>query len=150
MKLVTACLLVLFLVQTIALAGLDTEIQQTNRVILPHGDWKPDEKDTQNPLTAVQAFLEKPTHTRPPEADTIQQILRDAKHYRVQFRGTLLQKRRVIFCNFFHAPHPIQKDPFPGWRQEQVDFDDGGACFWHIYYDPSTDKCLGFESNGYG
>jgi hypothetical protein len=144
MKLVTACLFVLFLAQTIALAGL-AEIQQTNRVILPDGDWKPREKETQRALNAIQAFLarERPTYTSPWQADAIKQILRDAKHYRVQFRGTQFEKKRVIFCNFFIGSSP-------SWRQEKVDGDDGGACFWHIYYDPNTDRCLGFESNGYG
>jgi len=35
------------------------------------------------------------------------------------------------------------------WQKEKVKVDDGGFWFWQIYYDPSTDKCSDFHSNGY-
>ena len=148
MKVVIASLLVLLLVQKIALAGVVTDIPQTNRVILAGGKWKPSENDTQKALAAVQAFLEKPNSTNKWTLGEIKKILAHSKDYRVQFTGVLLNGKKMIRCNFFPT-HGITEDQFDYWKQQEVDVCDGGFGFWHAYYDPGTGKCLKFMSNGY-
>lgn len=143
-------LFALLLIQGSALAGIDSDIPQTNRVILAEGKWMPSEQDTQKGLAAVQAFLEKPVSTNPYELGEIGKILAHSKDYRVQFTGVLVDGKKVIRCNFFPREGKIDhEEDFKNWKQHEVEVFDGGFWFWHIYYDPSTGKCINFRPNGY-
>jgi hypothetical protein len=149
MKILILSLITLLAAQTLAIAGVDTEISQTNRVILTVGKWTPSEKESQKALTAVQAYLEKPTaSTNTWVPGEIKKILAHAKDYRVQFSGVLLDGKKWIRCNFFPAQETAE-DPFGYRKQQEVNVLDGGFWFWHIYYDPSTGKCTKFMPNGY-
>ena len=128
-----------------AVAGVDTDIPQTNRVILVGGNWKPSEEDTQKALTAIQAYLEKPTATNAWTLGEIKKILAHTKHYRVQFKGVVVDGRKLIYCNFFPADSGQE---FKSWKELVVLVCDGGFDFWQIYYDPKTGECLEFMSNG--
>ncbi|MEI8064505.1 MAG: hypothetical protein WCH84_10640 [Verrucomicrobiota bacterium] len=145
MKTAFAALLGLLLVQGMVFAGVDTNIPETNRVILASGDWKPSEEDTQRALNAIQTFLDKPTSTNAWELGEIKKILAHTKDYRVQFKGVLFDGRKLVFCNFF----PVDRgEGFNYWKEHEVAVDDGGFAFWQIYFDPKTGECLKFMSNG--
>ncbi len=134
--------LVAFAVRT--MAGLETDIAQTNRAILSAGRWTPSAQDVRKALVAIQAFLERPTSTNEWTKGEIKKILAHSKEYRVQFIGVVRDGKRLIWCNFF----PL-RDGFEYWKREEVRVMDGGFWFWQIEYEPSTGKCLDFISNGY-
>ena len=142
-------LLAVVLMQSTALAGVDTDIPGTNRVTLASGEWKPSEHDTEKALAAVQSFLEKPTSTNAWTLAEIKKILAHTKDYRVQFTGVRLDGKKMIRCNFFPARTEGKEDDFDYWKRQEVAVCDGGFAFWQVYYDPSTAKCTKFMSNGY-
>jgi hypothetical protein len=127
------------------IAGLDSDIAQTNRVVLGSGRWTPLPEDTHKALVAIQAFLANPASTNKWTKREIWRILQHTKEYRVQFVGVVRDGKRLIWCNFF----PSRGD-YGNWKKDKVDGMDGGFWYWQIEYDPSTDKCLDFISNGYG
>jgi hypothetical protein len=127
------------------IAGLDTDIPQTNRAILGSGRWTPLPEDTQKALVAVQAFLANPGSTNNWEKREIWRILQHTKEYRVQFVGVVRDGKRFIWCNFFPS-----RGNYENWKKDKVDVMDGGFWYWQIDYDPSTDTCLNFYSNAYG
>ena len=145
MKPILFLLFTLLLLESRAVAGLDTDIPQTNRVILPSGRWKPSAEETQKVLAAVQTFLERPSSTNDWTKREIKKILDHAKEYRVQFVGVVRDGKRLIWCNFFPAADAFGAD----WKRQEVRVMDGGFWFWQIEYDPSAEKCLNFSSNGY-
>lgn len=149
MKATTISLLALLLVHTCAVAGFETDIPQTNRVILAEGKWQPTKEQTQKALNAVQSFLEHPSSSNTWVLGEISKILEHTKDYRVQFTGILDGGRKVIRCNFFPAPAVAAEGAFDYWKRQGVEVLDGGFWFWRIYYDPSTGKCMKFSSNGY-
>jgi hypothetical protein len=130
MKATIFSLLALLLVQTRAVAGLETDIPQTNRVILAAAKWQPAKEQTQKALTAIQSFLEHPTSTNTWVLGEIKKILAHTKDYRVQFTGVIEAGRKVIRCNFFPAPAAAPKGAFDYWKREEVDVMDGGFGFW--------------------
>jgi hypothetical protein len=140
-------LFALALMQSLCLAGLDTDIAITNRVILKSGDWSPAPEDVPKCLLAIQTFLEHPGELDDYSKGDVKSILSRTKDYRVQFVGVIKDGKKVIWCNFFPAPHD-GLDIFPDWKEQTAKIHDGGAWFWHIYYDPSTEKCSGFKANG--
>jgi hypothetical protein len=145
MKSIIISLFTLLMLGSRALAGLDADIAQTNRVILSSSDWKPSAEQTQKALAAVQAFLDKPGSTNNWTKGEIKKILAHTKEYRVQFFGIVRDGTRLVWCNFFPASDPFGRD----WRREKVQVLDGGFWFWQIEYDPSTGECLNFGVNGY-
>ena len=75
--------------QISALAGIETDIPTTNRVVLKSYIWTPTPEETQKALISIQRFLDKPTTTNDWEKAEIKQILANSKKYRVQFVGTI-------------------------------------------------------------
>lgn len=149
MKPLLVLLFAVLIVDSRAVAGLATDIAQTNQVILSAGSWKPSLEETQKALAAIQVFLDKPSSTNDWTKSEIKKIREHTKKYRVQFMGVVREGRRVIWCNFFPAPRKDEKDHFQEWKQQEIMVDDGGFWFWQIDYDPSTGKCSKFTSNGY-
>jgi hypothetical protein len=145
MKLILILLLALLILESRAVAGLDSDIPQTNRVVLSSGRWKPSAEEAQKALAAIQKFLEKPSSTNDWTKREIEKIQEHAKEYRVQFVGIVRDGKRLIWCNFFPAAGAFGAD----WKREEVRVMDGGFWFWQIEYDPNTGKCLNFSSNGY-
>jgi hypothetical protein len=138
-------LLAFALAQCVCSAGLDTDIPETNRVVLTSAEWTPTAAECQKCLGAIQSFLERAKPINPWDRDMIPQILKRTKGYRVQFVGILYPgNKREIWCNFF----PVHRD-FPYWRERKVEVHDGGCSYWRISYDPDTDKCYNFETNGF-
>jgi hypothetical protein len=133
--------------QSLCLAGLDTDIATTNRVILTSGDWSPSQDDIPKALVAIQSFLDNTSGLDHPSKADVKMILGHTKNYRVQFLGVMHDGKKAIWCNFFPAPRN-DKDRFPYWKEKKVRVEDGGAWYWRIYYDPSTQKCSGFDANG--
>ena len=134
--------------QVCAHAGIETDIPQTNRVVLKSGAWRPTPEQTQKSLLSIESFLNQPDTTNSWKKAEIKKILANTKRYRVQFVGVVHAGRKVIWCNFFPAPYNGE-GAFKYWKKEKVEVEDGGFRFWQIYYDPSTDKCSEFASNGY-
>jgi hypothetical protein len=145
MKPILIFLFALLTLESRAVAGLDTAIPQTNRVILSSGRWKPSGEQTQRALAAIQAFLEKQTATNDWKVREIKKILEHEKEYRVQFVGIERDGKKLIWCNFFPATGVFGAN----WKREKVMVMDGGFSFWQIEYDPNSGQCLNFSSNGY-
>jgi hypothetical protein len=119
------CILTLAILQVGAFAGVDTDIPQTNQVVLKSGAWIPTSEETQKALLAVQSFMEKSPPTTPfAEKDAVKRILENTKRYRVQFTGKLREGKKLIWCNFFPAPDS-GKDHFENWRRAPVMVDGG-------------------------
>ena len=153
-------LLGFLLFQKPAQAGLDTEISETNRVIVRHPRYEPTPtaQDCQKALVAIQSFLENANTRNPRAKGEISNVLAHAKEYRVRFYPMLqnrknplkpvldaLEGRKVIECMF----DPAQGGEVPGWREGPgLDFEDGGFWHWRICYDPSTGKCERLHING--
>jgi hypothetical protein len=149
MKLILIFFFILPMFQFRIMAGIDTDIPQTNQVILPSGffpseHWKPSTEQTRNALIAVQKFLETQAVTNNWKAGEIKKILAHTKQYRVQFIGVTRNGKTIISCNFFPAT-----GDFGYWKREKVEVMDGGYSFWQIEYDPDSGNCLNFGSNGY-
>ncbi len=130
-----------------AVAGLEADIPQTNRVILSSGRWKPSAEETRKALAAIQTFLERPS-TNAWENSEIPKILKHTKEYRVQFFGIVRDGNRLIRCNFFPAPRQGEQEHYQDWQRQEIMVLDGGFWFWQVEYEPSTGKCLNFTSNG--
>ena len=145
MKCIVILLFALAILESRAVAGLDTDIPQTNRVVLSSGRWKPSAEETQKALAAIQTFLESPSTTNEWTKREIKKILEHTKEYRVQFVGVVRDGKRLIWCNFFRAADALGAN----WKREEVRVEDGGFWFWQIEYDPTAGKCLNFGSNGY-
>ena len=149
MKLLLVSLFAMLILESRAVANLDTDIAQTNQVILSSGRWKPSFEETQKALAAIQEFLDRPSSTNEWTKSEIKRIQEHAKEYRVQFLGVVRGGRKVIWCNFFPASRKDEKDYFQDWKQREISVDDGGFWFWQIEYDPRTGKSSRFTSNGY-
>jgi hypothetical protein len=130
-------------------ANLTADIPAANRVILTSGEWVPSVEQTENAVAAIDSFLKKQLRHQGYKACEIRKILAYARNYRVQFVGRVLNKRNVIWCNFFPADSGNPQDEFKYWRKTAVEVFDGGFWFWQIKYDPATGKCSNFISNGY-
>jgi len=141
-------ILAAFALQPCAFAGLETDISSTNQIILKSGSWTPTPDQTRKALVSVQAFLSRPATTNDDRLHEMKKILANRRNYRVQFIGMIRGGRKMIWCNFFPAASE-GKDAFQYWRTQPVVVDDGGFYYWQIEYDPATDKCSEFVSNGY-
>jgi hypothetical protein len=147
MKITFASVAFLLAFQASALGDIETDIPQSNRVILPSGAWTPSVEETQKAIIAIQPFLERLTPAGPRTKAKIKLILENTKKYRVQFFGVLREKRKVIRCNFFPTPSNGEEDQFEDWKHTEVRVIDGGFWFWQIEYDPTAGKCLHFSLN---
>lgn len=166
MKMFLPLLLALLFAQLPVLAGLETEIAVTNRVILKHPRYEPSTQDCQKALAAIQSFLEHANPTNAHAKGQVSNVLAHAKEYRVQFVANVLDRnnwperfsvaemldrsiephkgRKVIYCNFF----PLHGGD-DGWREVRISVEDGGFWHWQIYYDPSTGRCERLSINGF-
>ena len=81
MKCVVILLFALAILESRAVAGLDNDIPQTNRVVLSSGRWKPSAEETQKALAAIQTFLESPSTTNEWTKREIKKILEHTKEY---------------------------------------------------------------------
>jgi hypothetical protein len=148
-KVIVVMLLVLPVLESRAVAGLDADIPKANRAILTSGRWTPSAEETQKALVAIQVYLEKPGFEDEYMKGEIKEILKHAKEYRVQFVGVERDGKKYIWCNFFPVPPKGKEDHHPDWKRRKVFVLDGGCDYWRIECDPRTGKCDNFSSNGY-
>lgn len=145
-----AAFTVFFILASSALAA-PLEIPAARRVILRSGKWTPSQAEADAAFRCAQQFLTGPTVKEKYQPSQLDLIRQHAREYRVQFVGQYRNGKKIIFCNFFPAQFPEEKqDPFSYWRQQLVGVMDGGFWFWRIDYDPQSDGCSEFSSNGYG
>ena len=137
-----------FVIHQCALAGFETDIPATNRVILKSKSWTPTADQAQKALASIQSFLSKPATTNEYQLREIRKILANSRNYRVQFVGMIRDGRKIIWCNFFPAAGK-GKDEFEDWRKERIEVEDGGFYYLKIEYDPATGECSKFHPNGY-
>ena len=79
------------------------------------------------------------------------EILTHRSEYRVQFYGMRRNGRKIIYCNFFPVKSPHgEAGAYPDVTKDLLEVSDGGASYWHIDYDPSSDRCTNFMPNGLG
>jgi hypothetical protein len=122
-------------------AGELFQVVDSNRTILHSGQWTPTPGQTQRAFARIQAFLQK----NQPNQRAVGEILADKAGYRVQFLGIQRAGKQIMVCNFFPAHHAASRDPFSFWKERQVIVRDGGAQFWQIEYELTTDRCSGFQ-----
>ena len=129
--------------------GSTLDIPQQGRVILSSGNWTPTAAQTESAYRCVQAFLEKPIVRDRWYLGEIAHIRTNKNKFRVQFIGENRDGQKVILCNFFPAHRSDDREAFEYWKRQKVEVMDGGFWFWQIEYDPETDRCSQFRSNGY-
>jgi hypothetical protein len=79
-----------------ALAGFETDIPVTNRVILKSKSWTPTADQAQKALASIQSFLSKPATTNEYQLREIKKILANSRNSRVQFVGKIRDGRKII------------------------------------------------------
>jgi hypothetical protein len=118
------------------------------------GIWQPSESEVLRAIHDVRPYLERLKKT--PSADKgdasaeiirgrIGEILSNWDKYLCQAVGHTKDGKKLIHLNFFRP----DEDGFPTWwREHYVYADDGGALFWRIEYDCSTNTFSDVETNG--
>lgn len=67
--------------------------------------------------------------------------------YQRQYTGIVMDGRRLIVCNFFYRGQLGEEfGPDPVTRYVQVN--DGGHCYWQVYYDLKKKTCSDLSING--
>jgi hypothetical protein len=61
-----------------------------------------------------------------------------------QYLAVVVNGKKSIFVNALCT----NKDHLTDWRKRLVFVHDGGKCFWHVTYDPATQKFTDLEING--
>lgn len=67
---------------------------------------------------------------------------KEPRQYYRRYVGVVVAGRRLIYINGMCVKPPSY------WRRALVNVCDGGACFWGVFYDPSTGEFSQFEMNG--
>jgi hypothetical protein len=141
---------IVLLVLAFVVGAAGSDIPPARRVILHSGKWTPSQAEADAAFRCAQHFLAEPTVKEKYQLSQITLIREHARQYRVQFVGHYRKRRKVILCNFFPVQFPEEKqDGFYYWRQQLVEVMDGGFWFWRIEYNPQSDSCSEFSSNGY-
>ncbi|OJT17939.1 hypothetical protein BO221_43915 [Archangium sp. Cb G35] len=97
--------------------------------------WTPTRKDVLDLEERIEAYLRERE-----QGDLWSSIA----SYKRQYVGLTRNGRRVIFANFFC--HTF--DDFFDWRTRLVSVDDGGDCFFHVFYEPASATFSGLQING--
>ena len=143
-------LLLVLLVLAPAARAATLDIPSAGPVILHSGKWTPSQADADAAFRCAQHFLAMPTLKEKYELAQVSLIREHARQYRVQVVGQYRKGKRIILCNFFPIQFPEEKqDGFYYWKKQLVEVMDGGFWFWRIEYDPQSDSCGNFSSNGY-
>ena len=148
---------ILAIMQARALAGIETDIASTNRYIetkieatnqsIPEPrSWVPTPADVPRALKSIQSFLDQPHTTNASTLAYIRDILPNSKNYHVQFAGVNHHGRNLVCCSFVVYGSDPNRCCFPTVERPT---DRPIYLNWEIYYDPATDQCSGFASNGY-
>jgi len=69
----------------------------------------------------------------------------DARDYFRQYLAVTVKGRNLVFVN---ALCRIDPQVSSAWRKHLIMVNDGGECFWHAMYDPSTQKFSDLTVNG--
>ena len=101
------------------------------------GVWTPAASDIALFESGLGSYL---TAHAPPWAKDLPKKFRT---YKRQWTGLSAGGKRKIFGNFFC--HEM-----PGWKERLVGVDDGGDCYFQIFYDVDTHTYLDLMINGMG
>jgi hypothetical protein len=137
----------ILLLITMSVFAKDEPIPLKNRSILEKGDWQPTREEVDLAAKAIERFLAKPENVSGWQRVEIERIKICLPEYRVQFKGIKDDGKKLIWCNFF--PGSKGDDRFNYWSRHEVCVYDGGFWYWFVMYDPKTDRCVFFCSNGY-
>jgi len=97
----------------------------------------------------IQPFVrESPEHAEYVKRE-VNQIIRKLPNYHRQYFGLIVEGKKKILCNFFPSSLGDIKEPFPDWRSDYIEVNDGGSGFWRITYDLESNTCSQFGVNGY-
>ncbi len=97
--------------------------------------WTPSQADVLALEKGIQAYL------RQAAPDRSERGWSNLAEYRRQYVGVVLEKRRVIWANFFCS--------FGGdWTTQRVVVDDGGECFFTVRYDVDSATFSDLRING--
>ena len=104
---------------------------------MPNGDWRPAPGDVQRIRSQVRAFVDH---------EALKQHLRLERweRYTFQYQGILLHGKRIVFVNAFCEPPPSDA------TTQFVTVDDGGPCYFQLWWDPLKKSFVGIEFNGIG
>ena len=104
---------------------------------VPGGDWQPAPADVQVIRSQVRTFVER---------EALKQHLRLERweSYTFQYQGTHLHGHRVVLANAFCEPPPAYA------TKQLVAVEDGGPCYFQLWWDPLKKSFVGILFNGFG
>ena len=140
-------LILLILFFSFNVVAEETIIPPENIVILntKESTWTPTAEQVDAALKKVFEFIDNPSNVNDWQKSEIQKIKNKLTSYNVQFVGKEDNGNKIIWCNFFIN----YEERFDYWKKGVVFVLDGGNNFWQIMYDPKSDSCYKFYSNGY-
>jgi hypothetical protein len=69
--------------------------------------------------------------------------VRNLSEYGRQYFGVTIKDRKVIYLNAFCNP-----SRFDQWKKKMVLVDDGGSCYFQVYFDPARKEFVHLHYNG--
>jgi len=106
-------------------------------ILVPGGSWTPTSRQRNAIRGRLVSFVEG-------QASAEHAKLHNWSSYTFQYQGQRKNNRKLVFLNAFCISPPKYA------RRQFVSVDDGGACFFHFYYDPERKLFLDLSFNGLG
>jgi hypothetical protein len=115
------------------------------------GYWTPDVDVIAKAQKALLPFLmdqvgkarERKQSTKP-----LKRLIRNLKNRRCQCVGIIIGDKRRLHLNFFPPAPKRGHDAHARWREHYLDVQDGGADFWRVDFDISTESFVNLIING--
>jgi hypothetical protein len=114
--------------------GLDADIKALSIGSTPY--WTPTEKDIQKLENVLMDFLKQ----NPARNGKIV----DLNNYGRQYIGCTRKNRKVIYLNAFCHPEREKER----WKNQLIIVQDGGACYFQVYFIPETSQFVDLNYNG--
>ena len=102
--------------------------------------WTP----TQKQISLLESLLPLFLKSNPPKYD---KPVSNPLDYGCQYVGVTKNGEKLIFLNAF-CPSFIAETSNKYWFKQRVMVLDGGSCFFHVYFNPRTNKFSGLQYNG--
>ncbi|MDD5302230.1 MAG: hypothetical protein PHS14_03900 [Elusimicrobia bacterium] len=102
--------------------------------------WTP----TRRQIALLESLLPSYLKSNPPESDT---PVSKPLEYGRQYVGVTKDGRKLIFLNAFCTSYTSRRSK-KHLQERLVMADDGGSCFFQVYFDPQIQQFLNLEYNG--
>ena len=104
----------------------------------PDGYWEPEKQD----ILSLERLLPTYMETRTESAAAL--VRNRLSHYRRQYAGFLRADHKTIYANLFLPEYGVE------WRHQVVMVCDGGAGFWGVEFDVTSQTFVHIAYNGSG